>query len=121
MFSQAPLLPVSPQSTLCPRWDKLYEAAGEVARLRLSEQLYGLRRSRGGGEALHGAPGRRFPVLVPEKINSSGGGCNYSNYQHSPSYQQLVANQVSLVLGDVDHRDFNLLGGCESSFPLLTV
>lgn len=89
------MLSGSPQSTLCPRWDMLCEAAGEVARFGLSEQLYSLGRSRGGVEALHSVHGRRSPTPVPMKTQSSDGGFNYSHYQNSLTYQQLVANQVN--------------------------
>ncbi|XP_031397999.1 uncharacterized protein LOC116208608 [Punica granatum] len=92
--SKVRLLSGSPQSTLCPGWDMLCEAAGEVARLRLSEQLYALSRSRAGGEGLYGAAGRRSPVPVPLKTHVTDGGLNYSHHHHSLSHQQLVANQI---------------------------
>ncbi|KAK4775940.1 hypothetical protein SAY87_023901 [Trapa incisa] len=84
----------SPQSTLCPRWDMLGEAAVEVARFKLSEQLHGLIRSRDGGEALYGAHVRHSPVPVRLKSQSSEGGFYPSHRQNPLTYQQLVTNQI---------------------------
>lgn len=110
----------SPQSTLSPGWDSC-EAAGEVARPRLSEQLYGLSRSRGTGEALYGAPGRRSPIPVPEKAHNCDGRFNYLHHQHSLFHQHLVANQVRTDLEKLNHCRSRLLGRCKSSFQLQTV
>ncbi|KAK4773061.1 hypothetical protein SAY87_028080 [Trapa incisa] len=84
----------SPQSTLCPRWDMLSDAAAEVARLRLSGKLHVPSRGRDDGKALYGAYGRCSHIPVPLKTQISDGGFYSSHRQNPITYQQLVANQI---------------------------
>ena len=106
---QAWVVSGSPQSTLCgcrqgssngspngpsqvsnpaATWDLLYAAAGEVARMRTSEEMQSLNHGRGGG--LFGPPPRKLqpsPITVPVKNNSNSDVGFFS--RQSLSHQQL--------------------------------
>ncbi|KAK1562108.1 hypothetical protein Q3G72_006393 [Acer saccharum] len=77
-------------------WDLLYAAAGEVARMRMSEDSYGGHRYNRGGLLGGGPPRKQSPVSVPAKnhhqnfIDHVG---FYSQHQQSLTHQKL--QQVS--------------------------
>ncbi|KAF3963081.1 hypothetical protein CMV_012490 [Castanea mollissima] len=110
--SKAWVVSGSPQSTLCgcrqgssngspngpsqvsnpaATWDLLYAAAGEVARMRTSEEMQSLNHGRGG---LFGPPRKLqpSPITVPVKNNSNSDVGIFS--RQSLSHQQLQFQQL---------------------------
>ncbi len=77
-------------SSSAATWDLLYAAAGEVARMRKNDELYGLNHGRGGG--VFGPPRKPSPVTVPVKNNSNPDVGFFP--RQSLSHHQLQATQV---------------------------
>lgn len=76
-------------SSSAATWDLLYAAAGEVARMRKNDELYGLNHGRGGG--VFGPPRKPSPVTVPVKNNSNPDVGFFP--RQSLSHHQLQATQ----------------------------
>lgn len=138
-FLQAWVVSGSPQSTLCgcrqgssngspngpsqvsnpaATWDLLYAAAGEVARMRTSEEMQSLNHGRGG---LFGPPRKLqpSPITVPVKNNSNSDVGIFS--RQTLSHQQLqVRSRIhtfyALVSVLIRNHSFLFLSIIDGSF-----
>lgn len=77
-------------------WDLLYAAAGEVARMRMSEEGYGGYHHHQQNKGLLGPQRKPTPISVPLK-NPAIDVNFYSNQNQSISHQQLQATQQQMM------------------------